>query len=190
MTYVNRIPGLAWKRRAVASFLDPLGGRAGRSPAMGALTWKRRALKCTIAWLVGVPLVASALDIPQPRLPTIELRAGMHRLATEVASTPAQRQVGMMMRPTMASHEAMLFVFEEPGVQCFWMKNTLVPLSAAFVDDDGRIVNIADMQPLSEQSHCSQRPVRYVLEVNQGWFARRGVGPGFKLSGPPFSAAR
>lgn len=142
------------------------------------------------AWLAALPLAAAALDIPQPKLPTIELRAGMHRLATEVARTPAQRQVGMMMRTAMAQHEAMLFVFEEAGVQCFWMKNTLVPLSAAFIEDDGRIVNIADMQPRSEQSHCSQRPVRYVLEVNQGWFAKKGISPGFKLSGPPFSAAR
>jgi hypothetical protein len=153
---------------------------------MGVLT----ALSALVGLGGLLPMTAAALDIPQPRLPTIELRAGMHRLVTEVARTPAQRQVGMMMRTSMAQHEAMLFVFEEPGVQCFWMKNTLVPLSAAFVEDDGRIVNIADMQQQSEQSHCSQRPVRYVLEVNQGWFAKRGFGPGSKLAGAPFGPAR
>ena len=86
----------------------------------------------------------------------------------------------------MPAHEGMLFVFEEAGVQCFWMRNTPLPLDAAFVADDGRIVNIASMQPHSEQSHCSEKPVRYVLEMNQGWFAKRGLKPGSALSGSPF----
>ena len=82
----------------------------------------------------------------------------------------------------------MLFIFEQPGVQCFWMKNTLLPLTAAFVADDGSIVNLADMQPQSETSHCSQKPVRYVLEMNQGWFSQKRLKAGSKLSGAPFSA--
>jgi uncharacterized membrane protein (UPF0127 family) len=81
-------------------------------------------------------------------------------------------------------------VFEQPATQCFWMKNTLIPLSIAFLDDQGRVVNIADMQPQSLDSHCSARPVRFALEMNQGWFARRGIEPGFKLDGPPFAPAR
>jgi uncharacterized membrane protein (UPF0127 family) len=127
-----------------------------------------------------------AQEIPQPRLPTVTLAAGMHQLQAEVARTPQQRQIGMMMRTTMAPHEAMLFVFESASAQCFWMKNTLVPLSIAFVEDDGLIVNLADMKPLTETSHCSDKPVRYVLEVNQGWFAKRGIQPGFRLRGGPF----
>ena len=134
----------------------------------------------------GLLASASAQDIPQPRLLTVALTAGMHQLVAEVASTPMQRQIGMMMRPTMAAHEAMLFVFEAATPQCFWMKNTLVALSIAFIEDDGRIVNLADMQPLTENSHCSDKPVRYVLEVNQGWFAKRGIQPGFRLRGGPF----
>lgn len=87
----------------------------------------------------------------------------------------------------MPTHEGMLFIFEQPAVQCFWMKNTPSPLTAAFVADDGTIVNLADMQPLSEQSHCSAKPVRFVLEMNQGWFGKRAIQPGFKLLGEPFS---
>jgi len=143
-------------------------------------------LRQVAALALCVATTAFAQDIPQPRLPTVTLSAGMHQLVAEVASTPRQRQIGMMMRPSMPSNEAMLFVFEAPAAQCFWMKNTLVPLSIAFVEDDGRIVNVADMQPLTETSHCSERPVRYVLEVNQGWFAKRGIQSGFRLRGGPF----
>ena len=111
----------------------------------------------------------------------------MHRIDAQLASSPAQRQIGLMHRKDMPTHEGMLFSFEEPGVQCFWMKNTLIPLTAAFVADDGTIVNLADMQPLQETSHCSAKPVRYVLEMNQGWFAQRHVKAGHRLGGGPFS---
>jgi uncharacterized membrane protein (UPF0127 family) len=80
----------------------------------------------------------------------------------------------------------MLFVFDAPSPQCFWMKNTPTPLTIAFLADDGTIVNLADMKPFDEASHCSAKPVRLVLEMNQGWFAKRGIKPGFKLAGPPF----
>jgi uncharacterized membrane protein (UPF0127 family) len=110
----------------------------------------------------------------------------MHQIDAQVAQTPAQRQIGLMHRREMPQHEGMLFVFEQPSVQCFWMKNTLIPLTAAFVADDGSIVNLADMQPLSEESHCSERPVRYVLEMNQGWFDKRRIGAGYRLAGTVF----
>ena len=84
-------------------------------------------------------------------------------------------------------HEGMLFVFEQASTQCFWMRNTLIPLTAAFVEDDGTIVNLADMQPQSDDSHCSSKPVRFVLEMNQGWFAKRQIKPGAKLGGTVFS---
>ncbi|AVP59076.1 DUF192 domain-containing protein [Pulveribacter suum] len=111
----------------------------------------------------------------------------MHRIDAQVARTPEQRQVGLMLRKSMPAHEGMLFTFEQPATQCFWMKNTLLPLTAAFVADDGTIVNLADMQPQTEESHCSAKPVRYVLEMNQGWFAQRGLKAGARLSGSPFS---
>ena len=127
-------------------------------------------------------------DAPQLDLPRIKLSAGMHLIDTQVARTNAQRQTGLMHRPSMAQTEGMLFVFDEPATQCFWMKNTLLPLTAAFVADDGRIVNLADMKPQTTDSHCSTQPVRYVLEMNQGWFDKKGIKAGSKLGGAPFSA--
>ena len=118
---------------------------------------------------------------PQLDLPRTTISAGMHRIDAQVAATPAQRQTGLMHRKEMPPHEGMLFVFEQAGVQCFWMRNTLIPLTAAFVADDGTIVNLADMKPLDESSHCSAKPVRYVLEMNQGWFAQRHLQAGAKL---------
>ncbi len=131
---------------------------------------------------------AWAQEGPQLNLQRIELTAGMHRIEAQVAKTPQERQIGLMNRPSMPQHEGMLFVFEQPTTQCFWMKNTLLPLTAAFVADDGSIVNLADMKPQTEDSHCSQKPVRYVLEMNQGWFAKKGLKSGSKLGGAPFSA--
>ena len=133
---------------------------------------------------LGTPALAQ--DTPQLNLTRVKLAAGMHQIDAQVAQTPAQRQTGLMFRREMPQHEGMLFVFEQPATQCFWMKNTLLPLTAAFVADDGSIVNLADMKPMSEDSHCSAKPVRYVLEMNQGWFARRGIKAGARLSGAPF----
>ena len=128
---------------------------------------------------------ASAQDGPQ-KLPAITLNAGMHLIQAEVAQTPQQRATGLMFRQTMGPNEGMLFAFEDAGQQCFWMKNTLLPLSVAFVADDGSIVNIENMKPQTLDSHCSTRPVRFVLEMNEGWFAKRGIKAGFKLQGTPF----
>ena len=111
----------------------------------------------------------------------------MHLIQAQVAQDFEQRQIGLMWRKEMPQNEGMLFVFEQAAVQCFWMRNTLIPLSTAFVADDGTIVNLAEMKPLSEESHCSKKPVRYVLEMNQGWFAKRNIQAGFKLTGPGFS---
>ncbi|RVU45564.1 DUF192 domain-containing protein [Rubrivivax rivuli] len=143
-----------------------------------------------LAALLGALLVsglAHAQNGPQPKLKTIELTAGMHVIQTELALTPEQQQIGMMFRRSMGTNEAMLFVEETPGVRCFWMRNTYVPLSIAFIADDGTIVNIADMKPLSDESHCSAKPVRFALEMNQGWFAKRGIKPGSRIRGAPFS---
>jgi hypothetical protein len=126
-------------------------------------------------------------DKPQTQLPRVALSAGMHLINAQVAATPEQRAIGLMHRREMPTNEGMLFAFEQAGVQCFWMKNTLLPLTAAFVADDGTIVNLADMKPQSLDSHCSAQPVRFVLEMNQGWFAKRGLQAGSKLGGAPFN---
>ena len=123
---------------------------------------------------------------PQPKLPTTPISAGMHVIQAEVAQSPEQQMVGMMFRRQMGTNEGMLFVNPEFAVRCFWMRNTLLPLSIAFIADDGTIVNLADMAPQSDQSHCSAKPVRFALEMNQGWFAKRGIAAGFKLRGAPF----
>ena len=127
---------------------------------------------------------------PQLNLNRIKLSAGMHQIDTQLALTPEQRQTGLMWRKEMPQHEGMLFVFDQPSMQCFWMMNTPLPLTAAFVDDDGTIVNLVDMKPLTTDSHCSAKPVRFVLEMNQGWFAKRNIKPGYKLAGKPFVATK
>jgi uncharacterized membrane protein (UPF0127 family) len=154
---------------------------------MASIEKPLRALGRALAMALCVATAgALAQSGPQPRLDSITLGAGMYNIHAEVARTPLQTQTGMMFRREMAQHEGMLFVFDGLERRCFWMKNTLLPLSIAFIADDGRIVSLADMQPQSEESHCSAEPVRYALEMNQGWFAKRGIKPGFKLKGPPF----
>ena len=130
--------------------------------------------------------MSHAQNAPQMGLPRIKISAGMHVIDAQVAATQEQRATGLMFRKDMPQSEGMLFVFELASVQCFWMKNTVLPLTAAFVADDGAIVNLADMQPLTTDSHCSTQPVRYVLEMNQAWFSKKSIKPGFKLAGPPF----
>lgn len=139
----------------------------------------------SFALLLALQLTAHA-QAPQMNLQRTQLSAGMHLLDVQLAMTPEQRQIGLMWRKEMPQHEGMLFVFEQPATQCFWMRNTLIPLTAAFVDDDGTIVNLADMKPQNDDSHCSAKPVRFVLEMNQGWFAKRNIKASYKLGGAVF----
>jgi uncharacterized membrane protein (UPF0127 family) len=134
--------------------------------------------------LVAAAGAAFAQDGPQS-LPKIRLNAGIHNIDAQLAQTPRQREIGLMFRESMPANEGMLFTFERPSQQCFWMKNTLIPLDIAFLDDSGAIVNIERMKAQTLDSHCSEKPVRYVLEMNDGWFAKRGIKPGFKLKGLP-----
>jgi uncharacterized membrane protein (UPF0127 family) len=140
-----------------------------------------------LALVLALGAIPSQAQQPQLNLPRVKLSAGMHQIDAQVASTPEQRSTGLMWRRDMPMHEGMLFVFEQPSVQCFWMMNTPSPLTAAFVADDGTIVNLANMKPLSTESHCSARPVRFVLEMNQGWFDKKGVRAGARLTGEPFT---
>ena len=130
-------------------------------------------------------IACAAQDGPQ-KLAAIRLKAGIHNIQAEVAQTPDERATGLMFRRTMGANEGMLFAFEQAGTQCFWMHNTLLPLSIAFVADDGSIVNLDDMKPQTDDSHCSAKPVRFVLEMNQGWFGKRGIKAGARLQGSPF----
>ena len=129
-------------------------------------------------------MLAAAPALGQP-LPSVQLSAGMHLIRAEVAADFATRARGLMHRESLAANAGMLFEFDEPAIQCMWMKNTLIPLSVAFLDERGAIINIADMEPHSERTHCAARPARYALEMNRGWFAARGIKPGMRLGGIP-----
>lgn len=142
-------------------------------------------LRLLAGLLAGAALAAHAQTGPQ-KLPAQRLTAGIHQIQAEIARTPEQRAIGLMSRPTLGANEGMLFVFEDAAPQCFWMKNTLIPLSIAFIADDGTILQIADMPPQTLESTCSTKPVRLVLEMNKGWFAQRSLKAGSRLAGPPF----
>ncbi len=137
----------------------------------------RRVLVATLL-MVAVPGWAQ-----QPQLPLLELFAGMHRVEAEVAATFDSRSSGLMQRTIMAPQRGMLFVFPEVAKHCMWMRNTLLPLSVAFLDEKGRIINVEDMQPKSDDTHCAAKPARYALEMNLGWFKSRGLGAGFAITG-------
>lgn len=133
----------------------------------------------------AAPAVAQRpAECPWAFLPTkLELSAGMHLVQAEVAADATERAKGLMCRPSMPTNAGMLFVFREVESHCMWMRNTLIPLSVAFIDEQGTIVSIHDMQPLSDDSHCAARPARFALEMNQGWFAKRGITPGARVVG-------
>ena len=119
----------------------------------------------------------------QAQLPLLELFAGMHRIEAEVAATFESRQIGMMQRTSMAPQRGMLFVFPEVARHCMWMRNTLLPLSVAFLDEQGRIINVEEMHSQTDDNHCAIKPARYALEMNRGWFKSRGLGAGFSIVG-------
>jgi uncharacterized protein len=128
-----------------------------------------------------------AEDLPQLNLQRTTLTAGIHQIDVQLAQTQDQLSTGLMHRNSMPQNEGMLFVFQHASQQCFWMRNTRIPLTAAFISDDGTIVNLADMKPQTTESHCSTKPVRFVLEMNKGWFAKKGIKPGNKLGGQAFA---
>ena len=132
-------------------------------------------------------LAAAALTVAaETSLPKLQLQAGVHAFNVEVVSTPQQRALGLMGRTRLEDNAGMLFVFEQKGTHCFWMKNTLLPLSIAFLADDGSIVSIDDMQPQTLDFHCPMAAVRYALEVKQGGFRSKGIRPGMQILGGPF----
>jgi uncharacterized membrane protein (UPF0127 family) len=130
-----------------------------------------------------VLVLAAAFGPAFAQMPMLELNAGIHLIRAEVANTFDSRAQGLMFRKSLGANRGMLFVFPDVAPHCMWMKNTYVPLSVAFMDEQGAIVSIHDMQPLNESSHCAAKPARYALEMNQGWFAQKGIKPGAKIGG-------
>lgn len=112
-----------------------------------------------------------------------ELTAGMYRIEAEVANTPQGRETGLMHRKAMGEAQGMVFVFPKAAKYCMWMANTLMPLSVAFLDEKGTILNIEDMQPQTRDTHCAAAPATFALEMNVGWFKKRGISPGQTLGG-------
>jgi uncharacterized membrane protein (UPF0127 family) len=130
-------------------------------------------------------LATSSAHAQNQQFGNTQLSAGMHLIKAEVAANQMQREQGLMFREKMAPNSGMVFVFDAPSTQCMWMKNTLLPLSVAFIDAEGRIVNVEDMQPQTLDSHCSKKPVLYALEMNLGWFKQKNIKPGMPIGNLP-----
>ncbi len=136
----------------------------------------RSALSTFLVLLLSLPVLAD-------ELPRVDLTAGFYRIQAEVAARDPDRMQGLMHRRSMPANHGMLFVFAQAARHCMWMRNTFLPLSVAFLDDEGRILNIEDMQPQTEDNHCAAKAARYALEMNLGWFAQRGIKPGSTIGG-------
>ena len=136
----------------------------------------------TTALLIFSTLVVAQVNVG---LPIIELKTGIYRIQAELADTPKAREVGLMNRTSMPTNSGMLFIFEQKAGHCFWMNNTKIPLSIAFIADDGRIVNIEEMQAETTNNHCPKAAIRYALEMNKQWFSERVISPGSVISGLP-----
>ena len=149
-----------------------------RSP----LTVTAFALAVLSTTLGAIPTVAAQQS---QGFPVVTLNAGIHLIKAEVASTEAQREQGLMFRKQMAPNEGMVFVFDAPAGVCMWMKNTLIPLSVAFLDQKGAIINIEEMKAQTLDSHCAQKAAFYALEMNQGWFKQKHLKPGTVIEGLP-----
>jgi uncharacterized membrane protein (UPF0127 family) len=128
---------------------------------------------------------AAILTSYASNLPVIELKAGKEKIRVEVAATPESQQLGLMYRTSLAPNSGMLFVFQDKAGHCFWMRNTLIPLAIAFIGDDGKIVNIEEMQANTETNHCPQKSVRYALEMTEGWFTQKKIKAGSLVEGLP-----
>ena len=143
-----------------------------------------RAVLAAFTFALALPAAAQTAAPAKP-LPVATVKVAGHALKVEVVSTPEQRARGLMFREKMGRNDGMLFIFDEPGYHAMWMMNTLIPLSVAFLDGEGRILNIEDMQPKTLDSHAAQGPARYAIETNVGWFAERKVKAGDKVTGLP-----
>jgi uncharacterized membrane protein (UPF0127 family) len=146
------------------------------------MTLSLRLFTAALLALAAAPSPAA----PSPAaLPTVTLSLGGHKVVAEVAATQEQRATGLMNRFSLQPDRGMLFVFERSEPLAFWMKNTYIPLSIAFIDERGRVINIDDMAPQTESSHWSSAPARYALEMRKGWFAEHGIKPGDRVDGIP-----
>jgi len=151
----------------------------------------RYRFNCTARPRLGYWLLAAVLALASARvaagqalaLPTVELNAGIHLIHAELADNESARMLGLMYRDSLAPNHGMLFIFDETDTHCMWMRNTLLPLSVAFIDNDGAIVNVEEMQARTDATHCARRGVHYALEMAAGWYKAHGLGPGSVIRG-------
>ena len=141
------------------------------------MTMRDLVIGCITA--VGLALTASSVHAQG----LLELSASIHRIRAEVANTDSTRTEGLMYRKSMPVNDGMLFVFDQTAQHCMWMRNTLIPLSVAFLDGQGRIINVEEMLPQTENNHCAEKPAKFALEMNAGWFKNRGIGAGMPITG-------
>ena len=134
-------------------------------------------------FFAGLLLFAVTVTARGAELPEITLTIAGHKATAEVASTDAHRSTGLMHRRMLPENRGMLFVFPDVAMHGMWMMNTYVPLSVAFLDREGRIINIEDMQPQTQNTHTATKPAKYALEMNLGWFAKRNIKAGTKVEG-------
>ena len=151
---------------------------------------KSVAVLALAALLASMSASAQPADGKPQSLPITTIRVGPHPVAAEVAATPDQRTIGLMYRFSLPADHGMLFVFPEPQPLSFWMRNTYIPLSIAYIDAEGRILNVVEMAPRSDATHPSRGEALYALEMRKGWFADKGVGPGTRVTGLPPAAKR
>ena len=137
------------------------------------------------AGLLAVLLLPAALALAETALPTLPLQIGKHQVRVEVVKSDADRSRGLMYREKLGRNDGMLFIFDDPGYHSMWMMNTYIPLSVAFLDRDGVILNIEDMEPRTTDSHMAAGPALYAIETNKGWFVERKIKPGDKVAGLP-----
>ena len=138
-----------------------------------------RRTACLTLLALSLPLTAA---YAQQTLPVKKFAAGVYLIQAEMASTEAQRELGLMNRKELGTNDGMMFIFDRPYAYCMWMKNTLLPLSVAFLDSDGVILNVEEMLPQTETNHCAVKPALYALEMNAGWFKHKNIKPGTRIT--------
>jgi uncharacterized membrane protein (UPF0127 family) len=134
--------------------------------------------------LLGASALAGAQQTPT-EFRVVPLSVGIYAIQAEVAAENNERQRGLMFRKQLGPNQGMVFLFDQPLVQCMWMHNTLIPLSVAFIDNEGRVINVEEMAAQTDDNHCATRPARFALEMNRGWFAKHGIVAGARISGLP-----
>ncbi|MCC7136063.1 MAG: DUF192 domain-containing protein [Nitrosomonas sp.] len=140
-------------------------------------------LKQIILFVLLVAGLGEVALADNTRLPVVDLNIAGQTISAEVAATPAALAAGLMYRQHLIENGGMLFIFPKAGIHAMWMKNTQIPLSVAFIDAEGIIINMADMEPNTLKLHYSAKETSFALEMKQGWFAKHDIQAGDQIQG-------